>query len=228
MTERSSKEWHIKMEFYNRYWLRRIRDEEQGNDSELRYHLQLKWPKLRQFIPLNAGAVVLDFGCGDGKIIKEILELNPNVRVIGLDVSDKALGKASIFLPGVEFQKIVDGRKFPLTDSSVDLVISSEVIEHIFDIENALSEISRILKVGGRLLLTTPYHGFIKNLLIVFFNFSKHFNPTGPHIRFFSKKSLFLCLTKFGLNPIIHGYFGRIYPIPHCIFVLAEKSYQLT
>jgi SAM-dependent methyltransferase len=123
----------------------------------------------------------------------------------------------------VEFHEIVDGGKFPIADSSVDFVFASEIIEHVYDMENAFSEVSRVLRLGGRLLLTTPYHGFIKNLLIVLFNFDSHFSPTGPHIRFFSKKSPFSCLIKVGLKPLINGYFGRFYAIPHCMFVLAEK-----
>ena len=54
---------------------------------------------------------------------------------------------------------------------TADFVFSSEVLEHIYDVENAFSEVARILKPGGRLLLTTPYHGLIKNILITRFFF---------------------------------------------------------
>ena len=73
------------------------------------------------------------------------------------------------------------------------------------------------------LLLITPYHGLIKNLLITIFAFNKHFNPTGPHIRFFTKKTLLDLLSKNKLKTVKIGYYGRIYPIPHSIYVLAQK-----
>jgi len=96
-------------------------------------------------------------------MLEEMLVHNPKARSIGLDISDMALGRASASLRAVEFHKIIDGGKFPLADSSVDFVLSSEVLEHVYDTENAFAEINRVLKVGGRLLLSTPYHGLIKN-----------------------------------------------------------------
>jgi ubiquinone/menaquinone biosynthesis C-methylase UbiE len=214
--------------FYNAYWSRRIENEEGGNAFNEHRHFQLKWPKLRKYIPKDEGAFILDFGCGDGEIIKEMIKINPKAKYLGLDVSDTALERASASLPGVEFHKIEDGSTFPLTDNSVDFIFASEVIEHVYDTEKVFSEIARVLRRGGQILITTPYHGFVKNLFIVFIAFDKHFDPTGPHIRFFSKRSLYRLLKKAGLKPVAHGYFGRSYPIPHCIFVLATKTQHKT
>ena len=177
--------------FYEKYWS----DNKNGYLSDF----DLKWPKLKKFISLERGAVIVDFGCGNGRVIQEMKKINPQAEYIGLDVSEMALKSAAAILPDCKFYKIEDGENLPLENNSIDFVFSSEVIEHIYDIENAFLEISRILKPGGKLLLTTPYHGLIKNLLIVLFAFDKHFNPAGSHIRFFSKKSLFSLLKKAGL-----------------------------
>ena len=59
-----------------------------------------------------------------------------------------------------------DAQEMTLPDSSFDLVVSNQVLEHIFDIYSCLSEFNRVLKSGGFLLLTTPYHGILKNLTI--------------------------------------------------------------
>jgi len=201
--------------FYERYW--------QGRTGTKLKDFDLKWPKLRRYIPSTKEIVILDFGCGNGKIIKEMMSVNPKAKIIGLDVSESALKVASELLHGVEFRRIVDGGRFPIADGAVDFIFTSEVIEHVYDVRNAFSEMSRVLRLGGRILLTTPYHGFLKNILIVLFNFEKHFDPTGPHVRFFTKKSLVSCFRKAGLEPHEHGYFGRFYPFPHCIFVVAEK-----
>lgn len=199
--------------FYERYW--------SGTSGKLS-DFALKWPKLRRYIPKDK-VVILDFGCGNGEIIKEMMALNPKAKYIGLDVSEKAISAASAKLPGVRLYKIEDGGRFPLPSTSVDFVFASEVIEHVYDTENAFSEIARILRPNGTLLLTTPYHGIIKNLLIILLAFDRHFDPAGPHIRFFSNNSLFSSLRKAGLGPVEHGYYGRFYPIPHSIFVLARK-----
>ena len=203
---------------YERYWAGRAGEELSGID------FALKWPKLRPHVPQVAGAVIVDFGCGNGQYIREMAALNPRARYIGLDVSEAALAAASAGCPRAEFHRIADGGKFALPSASADFVFSSEVIEHVYDTENAFAEVARILRPGGRLLLTTPHHGLIKNLLIVLTSFDHHFDPTGPHVRFFSKASLFACLRRAGLEPVQTDYYGRFYPLSHSIIVLAEKG----
>lgn len=199
--------------FYEKYW--------SGKNGHLS-DFERKWPTLEVFIP-RSGGIILDFGCGKGEILKVIKKLNPDADCIGLDVSGTALEAAREDSPGRKFFKIEDGGKFPLASENVDFVFSSEVLEHVYDTENAVSEIARVLKKRGQLLITVPFHGFIKNILIVLFNFDRHFDPVGAHVRFFSKKSLIRLLEKNGLRRISIGYYGRFFPISYSIFVLAQK-----
>jgi ubiquinone/menaquinone biosynthesis C-methylase UbiE len=200
--------------FYERYW---HAQEEELSD------FKLKWPHLRPFIPLDEGKVIVDVGCGNGMVIAQMRKLNPKAKYIGLDVSETALKSAKRRLPDVDFKPIEDGEAFPLDAASVDFLFSSEVAEHVYDTKNYFAEMGRILRPGGQLLLTTPFHGLIKNLLLVLLGFDKHFNPTGPHVRFFSKKSLTACLNDAGFDVVKYGYYGRFYPVPHSIFVIAKK-----
>ena len=202
-------------EFYEKYWERA---------SNSLGDFSLKWPKLSGFIPRESGVSILDFGCGKGEIIGAIKKLNPEAKCTGLDVSKIAIDFAAKDRPGAIFHVIEDGGKFPLADNSMDFIFSSEVIEHIYDTENAFREMSRVLKPDGEALLTCPYHGFIKNLAIILFGFDEHFSPTGPHVRFFSKKTLFSLLHQNRFEILKHGYYGRFYPISHSIFVLAKKN----
>lgn len=201
-------------QFYENYW---------KGQSDYLSDFAFKWPKLEKFIPRDSNITIVDFGCGNGKILGEIKKINPKAKLIGLDISGTALEEAKRNFPEVEIYKIIDGEKFPLSDKLVDFIFSSEVIEHIYDTENAFSEIARILKSGGKILLTTPYHGFVKNLLIALFAFNKHFNPIGAHIRFFTKKTLIDLLNKNNLKAVKIGYYGRFWPISHSIFILVEK-----
>ena len=201
--------------FYEKFW---------SGDSEGLGDFAFKWPKLSRFIPRETGKTILDFGCGKGEVIGAMLKLNPDAKYMGVDVSATAIDFAIKKYPTVPFYRIEDGGKIPIADSSVDFVFSSEVVEHIYDTENAFAELKRIVKPGGEILITTPYHGLIKNLAIVIFGFDKHFNPTGPHVRFFSKKTLFGLIEKNGFKISDHGYYGRFYPVPHSIFVLAKKK----
>lgn len=207
----------MKEGFYEKYW---------SGADEKRLDFNIKWPKLKKFIPLEKETIILDFGCGNGAILREMALINPEAKYVGVDVSETALEAAKKSFPLAAFYKISDIEKTPLENQSVDFIFSSEVLEHIFNVENAFSEFKRVLKPGGKILLTVPYHGFIKNILIAIFAFNNHFNPASSHIRFFSKKTLFDLLNKFGFGVIKYGYYGRFYPIPHSIWVLGEREYE--
>jgi predicted SAM-dependent methyltransferase len=64
------------------------------------------------------------------------------------------------------------------------------VLEHLFDPRFALREMHRIIRPGGRLCVTVPYHGMFKNLLITLFKWDEHFVPSNPHIRFYTINTL--------------------------------------
>ena len=200
--------------FYERYW--GVRENELDD-------FPLKWPKLAPHIPREKGITILDFGCGAGHLIEEMHHLNPDARFIGVDVSREAIDRAKARCPYAEFHHIDDGGTAPVPAASVDFVFSSEVIEHVYDTERMASEMARVLRPGGRALLTTPYHGFLKNLAIVLLGFDRHFNPTGPHVRFFSRRSLTDLLQRHGLRVFVYDYYGRVYPFSHSMVVLAEK-----
>lgn len=201
--------------FYERFW-------ESGSDGLCDF--ELKWPTLSAFIPREKGMDILDFGCGKGEIVGAMRELNPGSKYSGVDVSATAIDYASKKYPDVAFRKIEDGGRLPFADNSFDFIFTSEVIEHVYDTENAFREMARVLRPGGQLLLTTPYHGFVKNIILALVGFDKHFNPTGAHVRFFSKKTLARCLSAVALLPVKWGYYGRFYPVSHSIFVIAEKK----
>ncbi len=201
--------------FYERYWA----TQKDGKPSDFVH----KWPALQPLIPREPGLIILDYGCGNGEILRELRGINSGARYIGVDVSETALATARAVLPEATFHQVSDGDRVPVSAASVDFIFSSEVIEHVYDTEVVFAEFARLLRQSGRVLITTPYHGLIKNLLIVTFAFDRHFNPRGAHVRFFSKRSLFGCLREVGLEPEKHGYYGRFYPISMGIYVLARK-----
>lgn len=200
--------------FYEKYW--------EGSDGHFG-DFPLKWPKLALLLP-SRSATILEFGCGKGVLIAEMHKLNPQATYIGLDVSDEGLDGARKNCPWAEFKKIEDGGKLPLESNSIDFVMSSEVVEHVYDTQNAFRELSRVVKNSGEVLITTPFHGLLKNLALVLFGFEKHFNPTGPHIRFFTKRNLIKILEENGFEIKKIDYFGRFFPFSHSIIVLAKKK----
>lgn len=102
---------------------------------------------------------VLDYGCGMGHIMERFIE--KGVNVWGVDMSGEAVDacirrcRDSKYFHGV---KIFDGGELPFETAAFDLITCTECIEHILPehMENLLSELLRVLKPGGRILITTP------------------------------------------------------------------------
>ena len=96
---------------------------------------------------------IVDVGCGEGSATYLVKRLDPGNVVIGIDWSAMALTRARA--RGVlAVQGGIDS--LPLPDASVDVVIMSELIEHLVDTDAAAEEARRVLRPGGTLLLSTP------------------------------------------------------------------------
>src|SRR3984893_16071306 len=98
---------------------------------------------------------IVDVGGGGGTATHLVKRLDPRNTVIGVDWSAMALVQARA-RGLLVIQDGVDAAGLPLADSSADVVIMSELIEHLVDTDAAVDEARRILRPGGILLLSTP------------------------------------------------------------------------
>lgn len=98
------------------------------------------------FAPSLSGSL-LDIGCGD----KPYLSLFNVEAYVGLDIDSENSRKRGLA------DQLYDGKAFPFADGSFDSALCNQVLEHVFNPDEFLSEISRVLKPGGRLLLTVPF-----------------------------------------------------------------------
>ena len=114
--------------------------------------------------------------------------------------------------------------RIPGADGEFAAVWCSETIEHVLDGGRFPGEVRRVLRDSGILVLTMPYHGLVKNLLVAAFGFDRHFDPEGPHIRFFDRKGLARCLRKAGLEPMVWSGIGRMWPLYRTWFIVAQKQ----
>jgi SAM-dependent methyltransferase len=100
-------------------------------------------------------AVIVDLGCGDGSALAVAAEHNPAHRFAGIDWSGDALRRAQAL--GLTVVRAgVAGASLPVADGAADVVIMSELIEHLVDPDGAVAEVRRVLRPGGSLLLSTP------------------------------------------------------------------------
>ena len=78
----------------------------------------------------------------------------------------------------------------------------SEVLEHVPDTAGFLTEVRRVLRRGGRLLLTVPDHGRLKRTLLALARYEPHYDPLGQHLRFYSRRSLTAVLHDTGFDGV--------------------------
>jgi len=98
----------------------------------------------------NFSGKVIDLGCGNMPYKHWILSQSNVEQYIGIDVSSSEYYQKA---PDV----IWDGVQIPFNDSSADVVLLTEVVEHLSHPDQVLAEIFRVLKPGGKLIGTTPF-----------------------------------------------------------------------
>ena len=165
------------------------------------------WELRRDFLAseLHGGERVLDLGCGDGTFTAVVAQAG--AEPVGVDVAEAAVGRARARHPDLQFQLAPIDGPLPFEDNRFDVLWSSEVIEHVADTARWLSEVRRVLKPGGRLLLTTPSHGRLRVALHGVEGFSE---PLGDHLHLYTGRSLRTLLHEFGFSDVrIRAAAGR-------------------
>ncbi|MBN2438789.1 MAG: methyltransferase domain-containing protein [Deltaproteobacteria bacterium] len=154
-------------------------------------------------IQLRAGMRILDAGCGSGRHLCEPFK-TPGVDVAGVDLNRDDLCKTKGYLSlmgkkqkGRWLVAQADLTKLPFTGGSFDVVICSEVLEHIEDNRTAVAELVRVLKPGGDLVVTVPR--FWPERICWAISGAYHREP-GGHIRIYRKRELMNILEAAGMR----------------------------
>jgi SAM-dependent methyltransferase len=148
------------------------------------------------------GERVLDLGSGEGRFSAELLRAGASV--VAADVAEEPLRRARARVPGLQ-TLLIDGEgAWPLPDGGFDAVWAGEVIEHVADTVAWLSEVRRVLRSGGVLLLTTPALGRRELLRMALSprDFAVRMDPRGEHLRFFSRATLSALLREFRFEQV--------------------------
>lgn len=156
---------------------------------------------------------ILDIGCGNGSLTNFILQ--QGYEVVGIEESESGIKLASDNYPDCQFiQGSIYDLPYKKLEEKFDIVISLEVIEHLFYPKELVRAAKKILKPNGILIITTPYHGYLKNLMLaVTGKMDKHFTALwdGGHIKFFSVNSLTSLIESENYTDINFKFAGR-YP----------------
>jgi 2-polyprenyl-3-methyl-5-hydroxy-6-metoxy-1,4-benzoquinol methylase len=151
---------------------------------------------------VRPGERVLDIGCGEGRFTAELARAG--ARVVGVDVAEEPRRRARARHPELDLRLLGDEGPWDLADASFDVVWAGEVIEHVADTAAWLSEVRRVLRSGGSLLLSTPALGSLALLGAALSRrrFAGRFDPRGDHLRFYSRQTLTQLLGEFRFERI--------------------------
>lgn len=163
--------------------------------------------------PIHPGMRVLDVGCGNGAICGEMLR--KGCTVVGLDLSNEGIQMARQTHPEGRFELMEADEHIleRLNEPPFDLVISTEVVEHVYAPRSWAKGCMHALKPGGHLVCSTPYHGYLKNLSIsVLGKWDSHADPLwdGGHIKLWSRQKLTRLLTETGFDDVKFRGAGRL------------------
>ena len=140
--------------------------------------------KIVESLPKTKNIKILDAGCGEGQLLLKIFNKGYN-DIYGTDVTPVALESAKKRIPKTKFS-LQDLKSLNFSDEYFDVVICTEVIEHIRDYNKVISELKRVLKKNGLLIITFPNEPLCVIMRIIFLR-----RPIPKdHISFFSVKKM--------------------------------------
>lgn len=146
-------------------------------------------------------ATVLDIGCGDASLSK----VSEDLEYFGIDINvDVAVTKRAKQWDITQFP-------YPFEDKFFDLIVCSEVLEHMIDPISILREANRVLKDDGRILISTPNINWLDYKLypdILSVAFRIDIAHTWEHIRQYDKESFLQMFKESGFEPLLDTFKG--------------------
>lgn len=169
-------------------------------------------PVVRHYLAsLPAGSSVIDLGCGNGSVLASFRDRG--WKLVGVDMSESGIAIARQHWPSIRF--IDADVTLPISSveyNSFDAVLTTDVIEHVFAPRGMASNCFRLLKPGGRAIIATPYHGYLKDVAIAVTNsWDYHVNPLWDfgHIKFWSVDTMSTLLFEAGFENLEWQGVGR-------------------
>lgn len=184
------------------------------------------WPHLVNVLEHEsaAGAQLFELGCGSGATAAMLSERGYSVT--GVDPSSSGIRVAKEAYPHIRFAERSAYDELAQEFGAFDAVVSLEVIEHCYWPRRFADAILTLLKPGGLAVISTPFHGYWKNLaLAIAGKFDFHWSPLwdGGHIKFWSERTLRALLEERGFTDVRFIRVGRIPPLAKSMIAVARK-----
>lgn len=184
------------------------------NTSEAPHTCAYLLPEILATLRRVGSKRILDLGCGNGNLCKQLADLG--FDVVGVERDAEGIERARLLAPQVRFHRHAvedDPALLAGAEAAFDAVISTEVVEHLFSPRRLPRYAHAVLKDGGHLIVTTPYHGYLKNLALSLADRWDHHHTVGwegGHIKFFSRATLAQLLHENGFDVVDFRGVGRV------------------
>lgn len=206
---------------------------DRGARSEFRWHHagpvdihgHVARPVVMQLDRFDA-RTVLDLGCGNGWLTAALARCGFDVT--GMDSSESGIAIARHSHPDVPFV-LDDAMQAPAPErrGRYDAVVAVEVVDHVAQPRQLLRQARQLLRPGGLLLVTTPYHGYLKNLGLALSNrFDLRLQALEDHgrLKFYSRATLCALVADCGFELQLFQTLGRVPPIARSMLVAARRT----
>ncbi|NQT46450.1 MAG: class I SAM-dependent methyltransferase [Candidatus Omnitrophica bacterium] len=134
---------------------------------------------------------MLDIGCGSGYLgyLIKRMDMDRDLIIKGFDISEYAISQITSY--DKTYLLDIDKKDIPEESDYFDMVVCGEVLEHIYDVDHCLDEIKRVLKPGGKAIITTPNFSYWKYRIVCLFGGIPSITKDPRHIRNFNHNFLF-------------------------------------
>ena len=167
---------------------------------------------------------LFDLGCGNGAIAADLQFAG--YQVTGVDTSESGIAHANIAYPEINLHVGSAYDDLAAHYGRFPIVVSFEVVEHLYSPRSFAKTAFDLLEPDGLLLISTPYHGYLKNLIIALMgSFDQHWDSLWDHghIKFWSERTITQLLTEAGFTGLKIHRVGRIAPLAKSMIVTARR-----
>jgi 2-polyprenyl-3-methyl-5-hydroxy-6-metoxy-1,4-benzoquinol methylase len=171
---------------------------------------------------------VADLGAGNGTLCMRLAQ--QGLQVVGVEYDAQGVAIARRAHPDIPFYNFGvqdDPSRLLAEEERFDVVVSTEVIEHLFSPHQLPQYAAGILKPGGYLVVSTPYHGYLKNLVLSLLDKWDHHHTAlwhGGHIKFWSRRTLGRLLEDNGFRTLSFTGVGRFPFLWKSMVMVAQRA----
>ncbi len=179
---------------------------------------------LKQFGDDSSPPRVFDLGCGNGSVASvlnqdgwDVTGVDPSSQ--GIDQAKESYPDLKLFLGSAYDDLAKEYGTFPA-------IVSLEVVEHVYAPRDYAKSLYQLCEPGGVVLVSTPYHGYIKNVALALSGkMDAHFTALWDHghIKFWSRKTLSFLLQEAGFQEPRFALVGRVPPLAKSMIAIARK-----